>query len=90
MGNLTNKIVWLLLFVNLSTSTFKNNNTTEENNWWQERSVIYQIYPRSFKDSDGDGIGDLRGNISNTTKKNIENNRKTLLYQIFYNKQFLF
>src|SRR4030042_1696874 len=31
--------------------------------WWKD-SVVYQIYPRSFCDGNGDGIGDLRGIIS--------------------------
>jgi glycosidase len=33
-----------------------------ERTWWKE-AVIYQIYPRSFRDTNGDGIGDLQGII---------------------------
>ena len=34
-----------------------------ERKWWHKK-VAYQIYPKSFCDSNGDGIGDLRGIIS--------------------------
>lgn len=34
-----------------------------ERKWWKE-AVVYQIYPRSFMDTDGDGVGDLKGIIS--------------------------
>lgn len=38
-----------------------------EREWWKT-AVFYQIYPRSFQDSDGDGNGDLNGKLSTLVK----------------------
>ena len=37
--------------------------TAAERKWWKE-AVVYQVYPRSYKDNNGDGIGDLKGILS--------------------------
>ena len=40
-----------------ATAQSSRNNTDP---WWRH-AVIYEIYPQSFQDSDGDGVGDLKG-----------------------------
>lgn len=55
----TPKLVLLLAF---STLFYFSQAQTKSNDWWQQTSV-YQIYPRSYYDSNNDGIGDLQGII---------------------------
>lgn len=52
----------LLTLLNSETDILNTETGKIEEEWWKQ-AVFYQIYPRSFQDSDGDGIGDLRGVI---------------------------
>jgi oligo-1,6-glucosidase len=59
-------LLFVLLFIRLlfySTKSSAQTIDSGERKWWKE-AVVYQIYPRNFKDSDGDGVGDLKGIIS--------------------------
>ncbi|CAM2809975.1 glycoside hydrolase family 13 protein [Flavobacterium frigoris] len=62
------KKILLALLLLLTCLTYKSTIAQQkeapiEKKWWKE-AVVYQIYPRSFKDTNGDGVGDLKGIIS--------------------------
>jgi oligo-1,6-glucosidase len=60
-------ILFLASFLLFSCNEKKSESPTSQTlskpkDWWKE-AIIYQLYPRSFKDTDGDGVGDLKGII---------------------------
>ncbi|XP_077296029.1 maltase A1-like isoform X2 [Arctopsyche grandis] len=73
----------LLAFVN----SIPAKNVRAEKDWW-ENSVFYQIYPRSFMDSDGDGVGDLKGITSRLQHLKDSGIGATWLSPFFKSPQF--
>jgi oligo-1,6-glucosidase len=53
----------LLCFAGCKTQTSTENLVEEPDRKWWKEGILYQIYPQSFNDTDGDGIGDLKGVI---------------------------
>ena len=57
------KIITLLSLTVITMANSQDLASNDKQKWWKE-TAIYQIYPRSFQDSNGDGVGDIRGIIS--------------------------
>lgn len=68
----------LILPILLATVEARFENVHIKQDWW-ENGVIYQIYVRSFMDSDGDGIGDINGKIMS-----LESSQSDLLFNSFW------
>jgi len=60
MAHLSMALIVCLLFLLCRVAVVECNSGPNTSDWWKH-SIIYQIYPRSFQDTDGDGVGDIRG-----------------------------
>ena len=61
---ITNVKWWKNPVINRRAWTWEDANNQQHNGHWWQHAVIYQIYPRSFQDTTGNGIGDLNGIIA--------------------------
>ena len=62
MKNIIYFFLILFMLIGCSKINKEEKNTIVNKAWWKE-GVLYQIYPQSFKDTNGDGFGDFRGVI---------------------------
>ena len=56
-------ILNFISLISITMATSQESKSIDNQKWWKE-TAVYQIYPRSFQDSNGDGVGDIRGIIN--------------------------